>query len=653
VVCSRDQKTVVEHVPDGPAGDRVYLHCNGGDHHDAFEASPASMHHQGAGADNGFIFVFPDETTLGDCPDAHIMDGDAENEDEVPVVLEEDEEGCIAAAFEKNHIKMDAFHGMQACKKTTKKNHGIAECFSGSLRDAIFMADPEAMNSARDDLADKLFGEKKSRFFLDRDGAEREARRRLCCPSSKVLSNVPRTIPVPAVLEERVQRVVDACANVKDAKTGEVFFSKETWKVHQNFIKKIRAGIVSDKPGFDCCCTTTSASGKETLWCVRGTSQLEGFHKHLRSIFPGFHSSSKLSTLLLAQFVHRWNLDRAVQRGLLPEEHGGFHQQPLFLEIQELRSRSGKNLPPKFPGFQNINDHKDSEERFFTPNAVLESESAADADLSPGMEFSAARDGAVLPFTPVLRAEQTDVLALIASHSNTGSSSNQHSACNFESAAATWNKRCMGELEKPFAERRKMFPKTASHLQVFWNRHLRERNARATARQTIVVDRGNGLQETVLLSEEMLRIQQSHQAGCIAARKPVKFPAMQLAPSGDGDRVAVPPVEVAGQIQRNAQLMDVVRRGDHLVPPRVRKVSKSKRCCRCGLEKAGDCHAGGASRTATEYCTSTRSQQGWIVPAGCAVGDKRAADSQRQIKRNWKEHKASQSIEDEVVFQGW
>jgi len=360
--------------------------------------------------------------------------------------------------------------------------------------------------------------------------------------------------------------------------------------------------------------------------------------------------------LLLAHFIHRWNIDRAVERGLLPEEHGGFCQHPLFLEIQELRNRSRKNLPPKFPGFPNINDHKDTGERPFTPVAVKsmsESGSAVDVDLSPGMEFSAERDGSVLPFTPVLRAEQSDVLALIASHSAPGSSTNQRSACNFEAAAAAWNKRCMTELEKPFGERRKMFPKTASHLQVFWNRHLRERNAVLTARQTIVVDRGNGLKETVLLSNEMLDIQQPHQAGCLPARKAVSFPPMQLAPSGDGDRVPIPPIETAGQIRGNVELMRVVQRGDHLAPPRVKRVSHAKRCCRCGLEKTGSCHAGGVSRTSADCCTSTRSQNGWIVPAGCALGDTRAVASQRQIKADWNKHKKNHSIEDEMLFQGW
>jgi len=339
------------------------------------------------------------------------------------------------------------------------------------MRDAIFMADPGAMDNERDKLADRLFADPKSFCHLNREQSEKEARRRLYCPSSKVLSDVPRTIPSPKILEERVQRVVNACGNVRDAKTGEIFFSKETWKIHNNFIKKIRSGIISDLPGFDYYYTTTNSSGQTTLWCVRGTSQLEGFHRLLRGIFPGFHTSSRLSTLLLALFIYRWNIDRAVERGLLPDDYSNFYQHQLILEIQELRSKSKREGPSRFPEFPNIHDVKDTLERFITPLAVhLANENEdddADRDLSPGMEFSALRDGSLLPFTPVLKCETTLILELIQEFSmdqGISRSVNQHSTCDYDSAAATWNKRCAEELEKPFENRQKMFSKTAVHL---------------------------------------------------------------------------------------------------------------------------------------------------------------------------------------------
>lgn len=348
----------------------------------------------------------------------------------------------------------------------------VAEYFSGALRDAIFMADLDTMENERVKLADRLFGNPKSNSHLNREQSEKEAKRRLYCPSSKVLSDVPRTIPSPSPLEKRVQRVVNACANVKDAKTCEVFFSKETWKVHKNFIEKIRSEIISDLPGFDYYYTTTNSSGQTTLWCVRGTLQLEGFHRHLRSIFPGFHTSSRLSILPLALFIFRWNIDQAVERGLLPDDYSNFYQHQLIMEIHELHSKSKREGPSRFPEFPNIQDVKDTLERFITPLmrhlAGVDADTDTDGDLSPGMEFSARRDNSLLPYTPVLGCETALIMDLIREFSeNRGNSRsiNQHSLCDYESAAATWTERCEEELEKPTVER--CFQKLLCRFEVF------------------------------------------------------------------------------------------------------------------------------------------------------------------------------------------
>jgi len=613
------------------------------------------------GGDGSFVFVFPDETTLEDYPDAHIMDDSSDVEH--PVVVEENEQGEVTAKFERNHVKVDAFHGMQAYKKTTKKNHGVADYFSGALRDAIFMADPDAIEEARVQLSEKLYGEEKSQYHLDREGADKEAKRRLYCPSSKVLRDIPRRIPEPALLEERVQRVINTCANVKDAKTGEIFFSKETWKVHNNFLKKIRAGTVSDMPDFDYYYTTTNASGNQTLWCIRGTSQLEGFHKHLRHIFPGFHTSSLLSTLLLAMFVYRWNIDRAVERGLLSEQYGGWYSHQVLHELQDLSAMVSET--PEYGDFPRIHDYKSTGENFFTPivqsmprpeldETLNENESDLCDDLSPGMEFSAERDSSVLPYTPVLRCEKAGILEVIAecSATETARSVNQHSQCDFESAAASWNQKCLAEMEKPFEQRKTMFLKTASMIQTFCNQHQGELNAKATARQQIMVDRGNGLKETVILGREMMRVQHQHQEECLPVRQPIAMPVPQLPAASSGDRVRLPPPEVAGQFRRSDPNMAVIERGDHLVN-RTAKPTKSKRCYRCGLEKIGQSHQGGVTTTSQEYCSSERKQAGWLAPPGYAVNDQRPKWKFAQILDWWKARKEEEGVVDEFAFDRW
>lgn len=362
----------------------------------------------GANAENidTLLFVLPDGTSLSDYPNAHILDPNDGDSGE-PIVVEEstDERGAVQldlqgnnTPFERNNIKGDPFHLMKMYKDTTKSRHGIAQTFSGLLRDAFFLVDLDVMEEKRDELANHLYGHPKSRFHLNREEAEREAKRRLYCPSSKILRDVPRKMPPPAVLEPRVQRVVDLCANVQDSRTGEIFFSKETWKVHNSVLKSIRLGYASDKPGVDYYYVTSTASGREIIWCVRGTSQLEGFHKHLRQIFPSYHTSSLLSTLLLALFVYRWNMDRAVERGLLSEEYGGWYDHELIHELQYLSKATAGDHQPDHADFINIFDYMDTKERFFTPIAdsmsiLMPEGNDVDVDLSPGMEFSAERDG--------------------------------------------------------------------------------------------------------------------------------------------------------------------------------------------------------------------------------------------------------------------
>ena len=170
----------------------------------------------------------------------------------------------------------------------------------------------------------------------------------------------------------------------------------------------------------------------------------------------------------------------------------------------------------EFDGFPNIHDYRSTGESFFTP--ITQSMSGPDADgildepdilldnLSPGMNFSAERDGTSLPYTSVLGCERKAILETIESCSGGNQltqSVNQRTRCNFEPAAATWNALCMAELEKPFFQRRAMFLKTASLMQSFHAKYLRECNAAATIRQQLLVDREGGLQESVIASREI------------------------------------------------------------------------------------------------------------------------------------------------------
>jgi hypothetical protein len=190
----------------------------------------------------------PDDTQFEDYPQAHVRDEILDNcvSDFVLVDLTthdhaHDHVGEQVLLFDRNHVKRDVFHVLKDYPETLKKRHGMFETFMARLRDAFFMVGKDEIEEKRKELAKILFEDPNSRCHNNQASADAEAKRRLYCPSSKVLSDVPRKIPEPAELERRICAVVKLCADVPDAKTGEIFFPQQTWKVHTNVLKNTSA----------------------------------------------------------------------------------------------------------------------------------------------------------------------------------------------------------------------------------------------------------------------------------------------------------------------------------------------------------------------------------------------------------------------------
>ncbi len=205
------------------------------------------------------------------------------------------------------------------------------------------------------------------------------------------------------MLLPRIKKVIDLCANAKDSTTGELFFSKKTWKYHYCAWTHFEKGCYSDKPGFSYYYFITTKSGTQRLMCVRGSSALEGFHKHLRKVFPGFHTAPLLATCLLALYVYRWNVDRAAERGLISEEYADWYDHDLVMELQDMNIPGVDRLHDDFVNFE---DYLSTGETFFTPIVKMmeqlqegndwqfnnDEECEEVADLSASMEFAALRE---------------------------------------------------------------------------------------------------------------------------------------------------------------------------------------------------------------------------------------------------------------------
>jgi hypothetical protein len=131
------------------------------------------------------------------------------------------------------------------------------------------------------------------------------------------------------------------CADIKDAKMGELFFAKATWEYNVNAMRHAKQGCLSDMPDIPYYYYLKVCEKKNKLMCVRGTSQLEGFHVYLHRIVPPSYCT-RISLLVTPRhmpfsiFVYRWIMDRAVERGFIDEAFGGWYAHDIILQIKKV-----------------------------------------------------------------------------------------------------------------------------------------------------------------------------------------------------------------------------------------------------------------------------------------------------------------------------
>jgi hypothetical protein len=198
----------------------------------------------------------------------------------------------------RNGVKLNPFHLLYAYQQTLKKKHGFYETLSGLVRDDLFMIFPEDLEKEKKSLTERLLKDPNSRFFRMTWVQRKRRNGAFYVQDSKVLDYCRQHIPNPSIILHLIQKAVELFADVKDAKSGDVFFSKATWKVHVNVVWHIKLGCVRDMPGVNYYYYLTTKSGKKKLMCICGISQLEGFHAHLRHIIRGFHTLPRLVTCL-------------------------------------------------------------------------------------------------------------------------------------------------------------------------------------------------------------------------------------------------------------------------------------------------------------------------------------------------------------------
>ena len=131
------------------------------------------------------------------------------------------------------------------------------------------------------------------------------------------LRRTPRQIPNPSELRSAIDAVIAEFGLIAhDEELGPLFTDK-VQKELDNLLSHVDKGCLSDP---DLVMYYRDINGK--LLSLRGSSGLEGFHKHLRRLINGARLSPAVLDAIIIDFIHRWNIKAAVKNG------GWVHEPP-------------------------------------------------------------------------------------------------------------------------------------------------------------------------------------------------------------------------------------------------------------------------------------------------------------------------------------
>jgi hypothetical protein len=384
----------------------------------------------------------------------------------------------------------------------------------------------------------------------------------------------------------------------------------------------------------------------------------------------------------MAVFVHRWNHDCAVARGLTPEHYAGFYQHETIHDMQLVSDTYDEdqvhgNLP-------NPSDYASTGETCYTPivkhcKELLdggkvqgeESESVliVERQMSRGMEFMAERDGlAGIPVTRVTPAEEPLFSELIPQYrrAQSNNDNHQHGACDFASMSNEWDIRAEEEWSKPVGSRKKIYRKTPQILKAHYKSHQRKDYERRTQCQlATIIDPDTGVESTTTVRRgvEIIRQRLHETARSLPIRPPRADPLTRQEPRaaapGQNEQVLLPPREIA-RAHANQDVMSSIQSRHHLRLPaplgRQQKLGRAAcRCYRCGWERKGDCHDCSSSPNSVEYCKvpATEIYPNWEAPEGYNIGDEPRTVSTRPMKAIWKRICEQHKIPKDARFPGW
>ena len=190
-------------------------------------------------------------------------------------------------------IKLDPFHWMDRYARVISKNHVLFPIFMACLRDALFFLEPGDVQAFREEMVQR---------GMDPDAAARVPKhfftKRTRCR---------RKIPPRLELAVRVQAVFELFTGLCDD-GGIPLITPKTQNRHKQCMEHVWCGCLSDIPGMPMYYERETKSGFPRYVTLRGTSQLEGYHRWLRACISGSQLAPGLFSDLLLHFNYRWNV---------------------------------------------------------------------------------------------------------------------------------------------------------------------------------------------------------------------------------------------------------------------------------------------------------------------------------------------------------
>lgn len=531
-----------------------------------------------------------------------------------------------------NRLKLDIFHAKQRITDAVKTTHGCYLYFCKLLSEAFFITSPEDWDLVREKVVQKVEDDikrLKQKGVTEKEIAKR-VRRELKKNRVKYSQECRRNVPSPDVLEKRLESVVRVFANVRDAKTGEAFFSQRAWKEYKALLRHVQRGCLSDHPDVN----LYYRVGNQ-LHCIRGTSCLEGYHYHVRKIIQQYQSTPELCIKILRMFNYRWNIDRLADREMLSPSYANFYQHYLLEEMQV--QTHGLFEEPIIPDWESSRDVFGTGGTFYHPKDV--GMDADDCESDDDEDF----DSPIQKITGNVENEiyeqnlQKFLRRRLSSQATDTAPSEDRRSCydpyDWSKYADWWNNTLVKENESVELEgKRSIFRKTAAILK----EHFQTRKKRLNSVATLSGLSTDGSRNTVFdtLNDTQHALQGAH--GDATAFHPViEAPQRQAVALQDDTQAAgvnsrpvgVAPLVVAGASSDSWAVIDALV-GDYQ-HARVKRptpvtfdVPRPKRkrypiCRRCGLVKMGDDHQGDARKHTLAYCSD---KANWLPPDRIPVG---------------------------------